>query len=79
MTGDRIPCIAPGCRRTTRFDGRFDRYICAKHWAMIPRATRRAYLRARRLFVRGLKSQAALDRLWARCERIATTETLQEY
>lgn len=76
MSSSRLTCIAPGCRRTHAADG-FTEWLCAHHWALVPKDTRRAYHRARRLCRRGRKSGHACARLWARCVRIATIETLQ--
>jgi len=33
----RIPCCVPFCRRTTRNDGSFTEWICAKHWRLVGR------------------------------------------
>lgn len=48
----RISCEVPGCRRTRVPDARWpaDRqwFLCAKHWALVSRNTRRVLLRYRR-------------------------------
>lgn len=76
---DRITCIAPGCKRTHRNDKGFAEWLCQTHWAMVPKATRRAYHRARRKWATGQKAGAAPARLWARCVRLSTIETLQGF
>ncbi len=75
----RLTCIAPGCRRSHRNDEGFAEWLCQKHWVMVPKATRRAYHRARRLRRKGAKSGDACARLWARCVRVATIEALQGF
>lgn len=75
----RITCIAPNCRRTHRNAEGYAEYLCQKHWALVPKATRKAYKRARRLGINGGKSDAAVQRLWARCVRIAVLEVLQGF
>lgn len=62
----RITCLVPGCHRTTP-RGRYDQWICGKHWPLVPRDLRRAYARAKRR----RKPASALSRLWVRCEREA--------
>lgn len=62
---DRCPCIIAGCRRTSA--KHYREHLCAKHWSLVPKATRRAYTRAQR---QG-RAPAALDRLWERCKRLA--------
>lgn len=74
----RLTCIAPGCRRT-HAPNDFTEWLCARHWALVPKETRRAYHRARRLWRKGAKSGHACARLWARCVRFATIETLQGF
>ncbi len=72
----RLTCIAPGCRRTHSADC-FTEWLCARHWALVPKDSRRTYQRARRMWRKGQKSGYACARLWRRCVRIATIETLQ--
>ena len=62
----RLSCLCPGCRRTTPA-GRYPEWICARHWALLPKAQRRIYSRAKR---KG-KSPAALARIWRRLSREA--------
>lgn len=79
MTPDRLTCIAPGCRRTHRNSEGFAEWLCQKHWALVPKVTRRAYHRARRKWAKGQRAGAAPARLWARCVLLATIETLQGF
>ena len=62
---ERCRCLVPGCRRTTAVA--YSEHLCARHWSLVPKATRRAYNIAKRR----QKASAALDRLWARCRRLA--------
>lgn len=43
---DRLRCIVPYCRRTTKAE--FREWVCAKHWTVVPKALRRAYRTAMR-------------------------------
>jgi len=42
---NRLPCLVPGCRRTTGEP--CGEWICPKHWRVIPLKRRKAYKRAR--------------------------------
>lgn len=51
MTGDRIACCVPFCRRTTEA-GAFREWICGKHWRLVSSRTKRWRRRADRLAAR---------------------------
>ncbi|HEX2255626.1 MAG TPA: hypothetical protein VHG92_02805 [Afifellaceae bacterium] len=55
---ERLACLVPFCRRTTRA-GKFEEWICQRHWSATDRRLRRAYFRRGRLFKRHV---AAADR-----------------
>lgn len=44
----RIHCLVPHCRRTTDSKNGYGEWICSKHWAAVPKASRRVYSRATR-------------------------------
>lgn len=67
---DRRQCLIPGCRRTHKPLPRCTEWICGKHWPLVPKQFRRAYAHAKRRH----KSDAVLDRIWARCRRAAIAE-----
>lgn len=81
---DRLPCLVPHCRRTCRqepdpvdIEGQtfnlMDEWICARHWPLVPAATRRLYSAAKRRLrkFRTKKCAAVASRLWRRCKREA--------
>ena len=72
---DRIPCLCPGCRRT-RKAGTFDEWICARHWAAVPRAMRGRYSLYKRRARRDARWIGVAMRMWARCRQVAIEETL---
>lgn len=72
MTETRIPCSAPGCRRTCRANHDWQEWLCQKHWPLVPKRMRRAYAHARRR----KKPVAVLNRLWFRCKAAAIREVL---
>lgn len=74
MTEGRIPCSAPGCRRTCKAET-WQEWLCHKHWMLVPKKNRQAYHRARRRH----KPVNVLDRLWFRCKAIAINETLMGF
>ena len=70
---DRIPCVVPGCPRTTgravyikRFKHEPGDWICGPHWQGVPKGWRRAVVRHRREERRYgfFPREAAYDRLW---------------
>lgn len=72
--GRRIMCCVPGCRRTLVDNGKFNEWICQKHWSAVPRRDRKVYNRRKRIIIQGCLSVtfgAASDRLWNRCKREA--------
>ncbi len=82
---DRIPCIVPFCRRFKKGPAEkiylpdlgisipADRWLCAKHWPLVPARMRRVVLLAsRRLRADPCHRRARLAaRLWWHCERKA--------
>lgn len=61
----RLRCLVPFCRRTTRA-GRYREWICGAHWRLTSRAWRRRFFLFRR---RG--RQDLEDRMWLRLKRQA--------
>lgn len=49
MSAERIKCIVPFCRRTTRARDEWDEWICADHYKPVPRRLKTLRRRARRL------------------------------
>lgn len=79
MTARRLPCCVPGCGRSTLARG-FNEWICAGHWSLLPKETRRVYSRAKgrtnrewRKFDPGTAwpKEAAKHRLWNWLKRTA--------
>jgi hypothetical protein len=63
----RTPCLVPFCNRTRKLiEGPGFEWICAKHWAVLPQARRKAYHRARRHYKMSGKGIDAVRcaRLW---------------
>lgn len=67
MTGARIPCFVPGCKRTRKAHAIWDEWLCPKHWGMVPKQMRRAYSHAKR----HQKPRPAVLRIWRRCKTAA--------
>lgn len=67
MNPGSVKCCIEGCIRTSRRPDAGE-WICGRHWHRIPRATRDAI----RLASDRGKPQPAIDRLWARCKRLAS-------
>jgi hypothetical protein len=65
--GGRMLCLVPFCRRTRKDDGRFDEWICGKHWTLTPRSWRRGLFLFRR---RGVHHEL-VARMWDRLKRVA--------
>ncbi len=53
MTAARLPCCVPFCRRTTAA-GRFDEWLCAKHWPLVSIRLKARKRKAQRLLQRAL-------------------------
>lgn len=71
MIADRLPCVVPGCRRTTKA-GRFDEWVCAKHWSAVPAADRRRYTAAKRRWrLDPEKWGRVASKIWDRCRDAA--------
>ncbi|WP_336801651.1 hypothetical protein [Kaistia sp. MMO-174] len=84
MAGDEIPparllCCVPFCR-ATRGDRKNDpitasmEWICARHWALVPKRLKRRRAKLRRLTRRGYDDAKAarLDHsVWDQCKRAA--------
>lgn len=51
MTGNRLPCCVPFCRRTTKAGG-FSEWICGKHWRLVSRKTKQRRRMADRIVAR---------------------------
>ncbi|WP_146193166.1 hypothetical protein [Maritimibacter sp. 55A14] len=76
---DRTPCVVPGCRRTVALKTLppgDDEWICARHWAAVPKRKRRIYFRARRRLRRGEIERKRADWAWNRLKKIAIEEAL---
>lgn len=76
----RIPCCIPACTRTMgtetavkRFGQQPGEWICATHWARIPRAEKRVWSRFKRQSRRfgGTVRPEAYDRVWEALKRRA--------
>lgn len=71
-------CAAFGCKRWSRKWPPGWSFLCRDHWAMVPRDLRRLHRRARKREADNddfaLWSRGA--RIWARCIKIATEESL---
>lgn len=66
MTGDRVPCLNPRCRRTAPREKYPDQdIVCAKCWKLLPQAVRDRYRLLRRRERRLLRR---IERLAARRE-----------
>lgn len=68
----RLPCVAPGCRRTIA--GEHGEWICPVHWRLVPRARKRAWARLRRIMKRYGEDAVQQDRyfrIWDRLKREA--------
>lgn len=61
---DRIPCAVPYCRRTLGRDRGYREWICGKHWALLPKRTRRRYSRARRIMRKRIERDATYSTPW---------------
>lgn len=72
---DRLRCCCPGCRRT-KPAGEFAEWICARHWAAVPRRLRVRYSRLKRRARRDPRWCSVAARMWIRCRSIAETEAL---
>ena len=70
---ERMSCLIAGCRRT--HTPVFAEWLCAKHWALVPRQMRQAYSRAKRK----RKSLEACLRLWRRCKAEAIRENFMGF
>lgn len=64
-------CLIPDCERyTSRFTGPGAWFICATHWARVPKAMRRTIARChRRLGAGRVVSEAAYRRIVSRAAR----------
>lgn len=75
---ERQPCIIPFCRRTTKALPNSE-WICARHWAAVPRALRRVMHRARRRIRAGkqrFRNMQIYEMAWKRCKRAALRNAL---
>lgn len=68
MSGDRIPCLNPRCRRTAPRDKYADsaEIVCAKCWKLLPQAVRdryRALGRRDRRLLRRIERRVALGNI----------------
>ena len=70
-TTERLRCEVPGCRRTRKPDPLIAEWICAKHWALVPKHWRRVFARSKR------RGRAIVEwRLWCRIKRKAIDAAL---
>ena len=76
MSGTRLTCFVPHCKRTARNTGQVeppdDVWICSKHWALIPPNMKRVKRRARRRMSAAPGNDAALFaylRIASRCTK----------
>lgn len=68
----RIRCCVPYCRHTRRAQEIDREWICAEHWALVPRPSRRVFFRLRRRWRRGQPiASVRVDRIWTRMKRSA--------
>lgn len=70
MTG-RQPCAVPHCRRTRKDDGRFNEWICDRHWRIINPVLRRRFRRATRKMIAGRAPIELHHTLWQLCREQA--------
>lgn len=75
----RLTCLVPGCRRTREAHPIWDEWICARHWALVPRLKRRALTRARRRNQGLVHHHLVEQRLWRRCKTIAIAENFMGF
>lgn len=73
---ERAPCVVVGCRNSSgKWAG--SRYVCSKHWPLVPKAAKRRYRLVCRRWAREAdpSRKARLDalarRMWDRLERLA--------
>ena len=77
--GDRIRCFVIGCRRTCADDGRWKEFLCARHYPMVDKRTRRLRARVKRKAGRigwTPSLQALEHRLWNRAKSQATERAM---
>jgi hypothetical protein len=74
---DRIPCLIPGCRRST--GGDFGEWICGKHWAKLPKGHRRVWARAKHRAGAMKISAAVYYRIWSRIRTEAINRNFTEF
>lgn len=48
MSGDRLHCCTPGCRRTRKPFGGFSEWVCQKCYDRVPTSTRREHTDAKK-------------------------------
>lgn len=75
---DRISCVVPFCRRTTKRLWETQEWVCGIHWRLVPREMRQRLFKYRRLvnrmFTRGVPNQRAKAResdQWEKCKSAA--------
>ena len=68
----RLPCLVPGCRRTTAHV-EFAEWICGPHWRAVPAFPKRLLAKARRRHKRRPSEQLAglKARQWEACRAAA--------
>lgn len=68
----RLFCIVPFCRRTTKPDG-FREWICGPHWRPVSKRLKRLHAASKRRHRRApdQATHARCDRVWALCKRHA--------
>lgn len=71
-SGDRTPCLIPGCRRTIKAQPPATEWVCGQHWRLVPKRMRDIYLRARRQ----RRPATALNRLWRAISHEAVAQAL---
>jgi hypothetical protein len=66
-----IHCVVPHCQYTIGAKGDvWTEWVCAKHWAGVPRQMRKVLKRTRMAF-KATGNGTAFSRIWRRCRREA--------
>jgi hypothetical protein len=73
---DRITCAVPGCRRSHHNREGFAEWICAKHWAAVPKRMRSRHSLYKRRGKKVAAWQLVADRMWIRCRDEAIGQAL---
>jgi len=71
-TSERLRCCLPFCGRTIRA-GKYNEWICQKHWQPVAREIKGEYRKAKSAFRRERceATGTAANQVWERCKRAA--------